>query len=254
MCFLCALWSYWKLTLMGSSGCPAFLGLSCLLLRRSCLATVSLMTGLASEAERRGIRFHSSGVFFPQNSPLGGATQSLEMVSLHFSVVCCFHITTLPLCVQPLPELSLVSSSKQAHQLFFNGRMEMEATFLTLNALLWLVKGRLSAICFWLTSSVWLGCLLANVSRGEVAGMTANTQLCDTKCYKHTRTYACTHCELEWQQSAHSSWLLPRESGPDSMWPSRQLHSFFHQEKWLAATAATLSAWKVAKSWFAKNW
>lgn len=65
------------------------------------------------------------------------------------------------------------------------------STFLTLKALLRPMRGRLSTICFWLTSSVWLGCLLANVSLGEVAAKIANTQLCNTKCYKHTQT--CTH-------------------------------------------------------------
>lgn len=37
-----------KLTLMGSSGWPAFIGRSCLLLRSSCFAKLSLMTGFAS--------------------------------------------------------------------------------------------------------------------------------------------------------------------------------------------------------------
>lgn len=76
----------------------------------------------------------------------------------------------------------------------------MGATFLSVKALLRPVKGRLTAICFWVTSSVWLGCLLANVSLGVAGGGAANTHLCNTK--KVLQTHTCVH--------AHTHTLQPR--------------------------------------------
>lgn len=159
------------------------------------------------------------------------------MVSQQFC--CCFfllpHSHTVCSVSNLCPSYLVFFSSPRAQQLFFQGRMGMGATFLSLKALLRAVKGRLTAICFWVTSSVWLGCLLANVSLGDPGGA-ANTHLCNTKkCYKHTHacTHTCVHThmrartrahtptqacvdELGWQQSAHSSWWLPGESGPCS--------------------------------------
>lgn len=131
---------------------------------------------------------------------------SLKMVSQQFC--CCFfllpHSHTVCSVSNLCPSYLVFFSSPRAQQLFFQGRMGMGATFLSLKALLRAVKGRLTAICFWVTSSVWLGCLLANVSLGDPGGA-ANTHLCNTKkCYKHT--HACTHTCVH----AHAHTLQPR--------------------------------------------
>lgn len=71
---------------MGSSGWPAFLGLSCLLLRRSCLATLSLMTGLASEAEGQ----RSDCTVMTSFPTLTSRRSSTKPGDDEFAGLCCF--------------------------------------------------------------------------------------------------------------------------------------------------------------------